>query len=103
MSQVICASSLLGCAVFNSGGEKVGVIKELMLESDHGLIAYAVMCTSDDDEDCCDKNFTIPYSSLEVDADADRVLLEVDRESLSNTPGLKREDIPSLLSSSARS
>ncbi len=93
--RLMLASTLEGNDVMNKGGEKLGVIDEIMLDVPMGRIAYAVMS--------CggflgvgERLFAIPWGALTLDTDNKCFLLDVSRERLEAAPGFDKDHWPSL-------
>jgi sporulation protein YlmC with PRC-barrel domain len=77
-----------GATVVNAKDEKLGKIEEIMIDSERGRIAYAVIAS-----DCflgmsC-KLFAIPWESLE--RNRDDYILRVDKSVLENSPGIDED------------
>ena len=90
---VLSASTLIGDKVLNTAGEHLGNIKELMIDLDGGLIAYAVLSFGGF-LGMGDKLFAIPWEALTVDTDNHSVILDVDKEVLKNAPGFDKDNWP---------
>lgn len=73
------AGGLKGMRVLNRDGEPLGRVEELMLDVQHGRIAYAVM-------GCGgffglgERYFAIPWAALVMDPDGDCLVVDVARE-----------------------
>ena len=77
-----------GATVVNAKDEKLGKIEEIMIDSERGRIAYAVIAF-----DCFlgmrYKLFAIPWESLE--RNRDDYILRVDKSVLKNSPGIDED------------
>ena len=85
--RLLSDSTIRGMTVVNPQGEKLGEIKELMLDLDTGTIAYAVLSFGGF-LGMGDKLFTIPFESLRMDAEREHVVLNVAKERLKEAPAL---------------
>ena len=79
------ASDTLGANVVNAKEEKLGKIKEIMLDVDHGKIAYVVISFSGW-LGSNNKLFAVPWESLEHSRDD--YILRVDKSVFENADGL---------------
>jgi sporulation protein YlmC with PRC-barrel domain len=92
--RVMSASTLIGDEVYNDQGEHLGEIKEFMIDTTTGEIAYAVLSFGGF-LGMGDKLFAIPWEALRIDMDRRRILLNVDKEILKDAPGFDKNDWPS--------
>jgi sporulation protein YlmC with PRC-barrel domain len=90
---VLSASTIIGEKVFNTAGEHLGNIKELMIDLDGGLIAYAVLSFGGF-LGMGDKLFAIPWEALTIDEENHSLILEVDKEVLKDAPGFDKDNWP---------
>jgi sporulation protein YlmC with PRC-barrel domain len=93
-TQVLSASTIIGDDVYNPQGEKLGDIKELMLDLDGGHVAYAVLSFGGF-LGMGDKLFAVPFESLRLDPEKERFLLDVPKERLEQAPGFDKDNWPS--------
>ena len=91
--RVLSATTMIGEKVVNTAGEHLGNIKELMIDLDDGLIAYAVLSFGGF-LGMGDKLFAIPWEALTVDSESHTLILEVDKEVLKNAPGFDKDNWP---------
>ena len=91
--RVLSATTIIGDKVVNTAGEHLGNIKELMIDLDGGLIAYAVLSFGGF-LGMGDKLFAIPWEALTVDPENHTLILEVDKEVLKNAPGFDKDNWP---------
>ena len=91
--RVLSASSIMGHKVINTAGEQLGSIKELMIDLDGGLIAYAVLSFGGI-LGMGDKLFAIPWEALTIDTENHTFILDVDKEVLENAPGFDKDHWP---------
>ena len=91
--RVLSASSIMGHKVVNTAGEQLGSIKELMIDLDGGLIAYAVLSFGGI-LGMGDKLFAIPWEALTIDEENRTLILDVDKAVLENAPGFDKDNWP---------
>src|SRR6185312_1620190 len=80
------ADTLLGNDVYNADEEDLGDIKEIMLDTASGKIAYAVLSFGGI-LGLGEKLFAVPWSALTLDTENKRFILNVSKERLENAPG----------------
>jgi len=89
------ASEMIGRTVQNDRGEKIGEIKDLVLDVDRSRIVYGVlsfggiMCVGD-------KLFAIPTGVLQMPGTASYVVLSVDKEQLKSASGFDKNHWPNM-------
>ena len=91
---VLSASSINGTKVLNPMGDHLGSIEDLMLHTDSGDIAYAVLSFGGF-LGMGDKLFAIPWEALTIDTEDHSIVLDVDKEKLERAPGFDKDDWPS--------
>ncbi len=91
--RVLSASTLVGDPVYNTAGEKLGSLEELMVDLAAGRIAYAVLSFGGI-LGIGDKLFAIPWSAIRVDTDNKRILFDVPKERLEKAPGFDKSNWP---------
>jgi len=89
----LSATSILGNKVVNTAGEQLGTMKELMIDLDEGLIAYAVLSFGGF-LGLGDKLFAIPWEALTLNDEDHTFILDVDKEVLKDAPGFDKEHWP---------
>jgi sporulation protein YlmC with PRC-barrel domain len=92
--QFLSATTIIGDRIENDDGDVLGELKELMIDCDTGRIAYAVLSFGGL-MGLGNKLFAIPWESLELDADQQCFLLNVDKERLKGAPGFDKSQWPS--------
>ncbi len=97
-SRVLSASSLSSDDVVNTAGEKLGSIKELMLDIDSGKICYAVLSFGGF-LSIGEKLFAVPWSALKVDTENKRLVMDADEDRLKKAPGFDAENWPNMADS----
>ncbi len=89
----LTASTLLGEKVIDAKGEKIGDVKDIMLDLTEGKIQYVVI-------ECGgflgigEKFFAVPYGLLEIDTNEHAFVLDQDKETLQNAPGFDKDHWP---------
>jgi sporulation protein YlmC with PRC-barrel domain len=89
------AGTLLGEDVYNGKDEKLGDIKEFMLEMDTGKVAYAVLSFGGF-LGMGEKLFAVPWQALKLDTANKRFVLDVEKDRLQNAPGFDKDDWPDM-------
>jgi sporulation protein YlmC with PRC-barrel domain len=92
--QVLSASTIIGDDIYNPQGEKLGNIKELMLDLGTGQLAYAVLSFGGF-LGLGDKLFAVPFEALRLDPENEHFVLNVTKERLEQAPGFDKDDWPS--------
>ena len=93
--RTLSSSSLTGDHVVNRAGEKLGKIEDLMIDVVNGRIAYAVLSFGGL-LGIGDKLFAIPWTSLVVDEQNHRLILDVAKSTLEHAPGFDKDHWPDL-------
>jgi sporulation protein YlmC with PRC-barrel domain len=91
---VLSSSTLTGDDVVNREEAKLGNLKDLMIDLDHGQIAYAVLSRGGL-AGLGEKLFAVPWVLFEVDGDAERLILDLSEEVLDDSPGFDPDNWPS--------
>ncbi|WP_310492623.1 PRC-barrel domain-containing protein [Dechloromonas sp.] len=92
---VLSASSLSSDDVYNPKGEKLGSIKDLMLDIQSGKVCYAVLSFGGF-LSLGEKLFAVPWSALTVDTENKRLVMDTDEERLKNAPGFDTDNWPNM-------
>jgi len=87
------ASTLIGNEVYNPEEEHLGEIKEVMIETATGDVAYAVLSFGGL-LGLGDKLFAVPWNALKLDTRNKCFILDEDKESLKNAPGFEKDAWP---------
>jgi len=98
-SRVLSASSLSSDDVYDPKGEKLGSIKELMLDIDTGKVCYAVLSFGGF-LSLGEKLFAVPWQALTVDTQNHRLIMDTDEERLKNAPGFDTDNWPDMADAS---
>lgn len=94
-SRLLSATSLMSDDVYNQKDEKLGDIKEFMLEVPSGNVRYAVLAFGGF-LGMGEKLFAVPWSALTLDTTKKRFVLNVETESLANAPGFDKDHWPDM-------
>lgn len=94
-SRVLSASSLSDDDVYNRNGDKLGSIKELMIDIEKGSICYAVLSFGGI-LSLGEKLFAIPWRVFTVDTTNKRLVLDIDEETLKIAPGFDADNWPNM-------
>jgi sporulation protein YlmC with PRC-barrel domain len=90
---VLSASTLEGDDVVNPGGEKLGKLKEVMIDITTGSVSYAVLSRGGV-MGMGEKLFAIPWSIMTVDGDNEQIVLDVTEDFLDAAPGFDPDHWP---------
>jgi len=93
--EVMGASTLSGDAVVDRNGERLGEIKEIMVDVPTGRVAYAVLSFGGF-LGMGNKLFAVPWSALVMDTDQQQFVLDVDKDRLKDAPGFDKDHWPSM-------
>lgn len=89
----LSASTLNGDSVKNHKGESLGDLKDIMLDTANGKIAYGVLSFGGI-LGMGEKLFAVPWDALTVDGDNKQLLLKVEKEKLKDAPGFDADHWP---------
>jgi sporulation protein YlmC with PRC-barrel domain len=92
---LLSASSLEGNEIVNLQEEKLGSVKEIMLDTGTGRVAYVVL-SSGGLLGIGDRLFAIPWSALSLDTENKRFVLDADVERVKNAPGFDKDKWPNM-------
>ncbi|MBS0001226.1 MAG: PRC-barrel domain-containing protein [Cyclobacteriaceae bacterium] len=92
---LLSATSIEGTSVKNPQGEKIGDIKDLMIDWRDGSVAYAVMSFGGF-LGFGEKLFAIPLEAFNFDTSdkEGRIILDIDKETIEDAPGFDRDNWP---------
>ena len=93
MATIRSLDSLVGTRVVNLEGEDLGKIEEIMLDLEHGTVAYAVLSFGGL-LGFGDKLFAVPWESLSVDQGNERMFLNVPKARLKDAKGFDKFEWP---------
>lgn len=91
--RTLSASSLIGDKVKNDAGEDLGSVKEIMLDTVTGKVAYVVVSFGGI-MGIGDKLLAIPFQKFTLDEANDEFNLHVDKETLESAPGFDADHWP---------
>lgn len=89
----LSASTLTGDTVKNHKDESIGDLKDIMVDTTNGKIAYAVLSFGGV-LGMGEKLFAVPWEALKIDGDNKQLLLNVDKEQLKDAPGFDKDHWP---------
>lgn len=92
-SRFLSASTLVGAPVRNPQDESLGDLKDVMIDSTSGKIAYGIL-TFGGVLGIGHKLFAIPWEAFRVDSERERLVLDVSRERLKDAPGFDEKHWP---------
>jgi sporulation protein YlmC with PRC-barrel domain len=90
---ILSATTMIGDQVKNAQGEDLGQIEEIMIDTQQGQVAYAVLSFGGF-LGLGDKLFAIPWQALSLDAKNHQFILDVPKERLENAPGFDKDNWP---------
>ncbi len=90
------AGTLMHEDVYNRKGEKLGDIKEFMLDMNTGKVAYAVLSFGGI-LGMGDKLFAVPFQAMTLDTVDKRFILDASKDQLKNAPGFDKDDWPDMV------
>jgi sporulation protein YlmC with PRC-barrel domain len=91
--RVLSASTLTGDAVKNPAGERLGDIKDIMIDTEGGRVAYAVLSFGGF-LGVGDKLFAVPWGAMRLDQHDHAFVLNATKEQLENAPGFDKDHWP---------
>ncbi|HEX7021791.1 MAG TPA: PRC-barrel domain-containing protein [Trueperaceae bacterium] len=89
----LSATTLIGDPVMNPDGEKLGTLKDIMLDFEAGRIAYGVLDFGGF-MNMGDKLFAIPAEAFDIDYENHSLILNVDKDTLKNAEGFDKNNWP---------
>lgn len=93
--KLISASTLNGTAVENRNGDRIGNVKDLMIATRTGEVSYAVLAVDTGFLNLGSKYFAIPLQAMEFDNEHERVVMDISKDRLENSPGFDKDNWPS--------
>jgi sporulation protein YlmC with PRC-barrel domain len=76
---LISSSTLIGVKVNNAQGEKMGKIREIMIDPSSGQLLYAVVDSVAAFGMGKQKSFAVPWQALQVNLDQTEIVVQLDR------------------------
>lgn len=90
---VLSSSSITGTDVYNARNEKLGDIKDIMIDISSANVSYAVLSVSDGLFK--NKYFAVPFEAMRFDTTGDhKIILDVSENWLDNAPGFDKNNWP---------
>ncbi|MDD5320295.1 MAG: PRC-barrel domain-containing protein [Methylococcales bacterium] len=93
MQQVSRASKIIGTNVKNPNGDKLGDIKDLVLDPESGQVVYIVVAFGGV-LGVGGKLFALPWKALHWTRDKEYYVLDVDKSTLKKAPGFDKKHWP---------
>ncbi len=90
---VLSSSTLTGDDVVNRAGDKLGSLKEIMIDLTRGDIAYAVVSRGGL-AGIGEKLFAVPWELFDVDTEEHELILDIAEDVLDNSPGFDPDNWP---------
>jgi sporulation protein YlmC with PRC-barrel domain len=94
----LTASTLSGDTVKNPEGETLGDLKDIMIDTVNGTVAYGVLSFGGL-LGMGEKLFAVPWDALQVDGANKQLILNVDKERLKKAPGFDKDHWPNFADS----
>ena len=89
------ANILIGDDVYNHKNEKLGNIKEIMINTYSGKVCYAVLSRGGV-LSIGEKLFAVPRKALSLDTENKRFVLNVEKAKIENSPGFNTDHWPNM-------
>jgi len=93
---VIKGSDFIGAEVKTSSGEKVGEIKDAMVDLKSGRVPFAILSLSGAGID--NRLIAVPPAALQTGTEENRFVLNIDKEKLKTAPSFERNQWPNFSS-----
>lgn len=93
MPGIMAAGGICGASVKGPDGESLGSITELMIDTDSGAIAYAVLSVGGV-LGVGEKLFAVPWRAFQADPVSDEISLAIPREQFEALPGFDKDAWP---------
>ncbi|MEO9078791.1 MAG: PRC-barrel domain-containing protein [Rhodanobacter sp.] len=87
------ASTLHGDTVKNHKGDTLGDLKDIMIDTTNGKIAYGVLSFGGI-LGMGEKLFAVPWEALKVDGENKQLLLNIEKDRLKDAPGFDKDHWP---------
>lgn len=87
------ANALIGDAIVNPAGEKLGDLKDIVFDTARGEIVYAVMA-SGGVLGVGEKLFAVPWSALRMEGDNQNLVLDASPDRLKSATGFDKDHWP---------
>jgi sporulation protein YlmC with PRC-barrel domain len=93
--RILKGSDVVGMDVHSGADEDLGELEDVMIDLNSGRIGYAVLSFGGV-LGVNEKLFAVPWQTLKTDAEADKLVLNVDTDKLANAPGFDENDWPDM-------
>lgn len=93
VTPIVSASKIIGEAVINPQKENLGKVHELVIDTDHGSLAYVVLSFGGF-MGMGNKLFAIPWQAFSFSPTEYKLILNVDKEKLKKAPGFEPDKLP---------
>lgn len=90
---ILSSSTISGDKVVNRTGENLGEIKDLMIDTESGRVAYAVL-EFGGFMGLGSKLFAVPLNAMEVDTENHQFVFDQPKERLKDAPGFDKDHWP---------
>ena len=94
-SVLMGADTLVGYDVYNTAGQDLGDIKDIMLNVFDGKVSYVVL-EFGGFLGMGEKLFAVPWEALKLDAENKRFTLDVGKDRLKDAPGFDKDHWPNM-------
>jgi sporulation protein YlmC with PRC-barrel domain len=91
--RILASSSIMGDKIYNSVGEDLGKIKDIMINIESGSIEYLVV-EFGGFIGLGEKYFAFPYRVFSIDTDRHAFILNQSKEELESAPGFDKDHWP---------
>ncbi|HMM67972.1 MAG TPA: PRC-barrel domain-containing protein [Dokdonella sp.] len=92
-AKFMSATTLIGDGIRNPQNETLGDLKEIMMDTASGKIAYGVVSYGGI-LGMGDKLFAVPWSAFSIDHDNHKLVLNVSKDRLKDAPGFDKDNWP---------
>ena len=92
---LLSAGTINGTVVEDRHGERIGDIKELVVDTGTGEVSYAVLSVDTGFLNLGSKYFAIPLQAMEFDNVNERIVMDISKDRLENSPGFDKDIWPS--------
>lgn len=92
---LLSSGDLNGTIVEDRHGERIGDIKELMIDTRTGEVSYAVLAVDTGFLNLGSKYFAVPLQAMEFDTENKRILIDISKHRLEKSPGFDKDLWPS--------
>lgn len=92
---VLSSSTLKGDEIVNTAGHRLGTLEEVMIDLTTGGVAYAVLARGGF-AGMGRKLFAVPWQLISVDAENQRLVLDIEEQAIDEGPGFDPDNWPTL-------